>query len=159
MIGNTLTAYLHYLGFMFMFASLVIEHLAAKDPLSSRKARQLALVDLFYVVSAAVVLITGLLRVMFFGKGAVYYLHNWIFHLKVSVFVVVALVSIAPTVQILALRNRLKNGSDDEIGSLPLWVIMLIRFELLGVTLIPLLAVLMARGVGQFSKLPSIGPP
>ena len=57
--------------------------------------------DLVYGISAAIVLIVGLLRVFNFEKGAPFYAQNLFFWIKMAGFALVALLSIYPTIRFL----------------------------------------------------------
>lgn len=148
-MAQAIAAYLHYLSIFVLFALLSIEHLQFKLPLDLPRARQLIVVDMAYGLTAGVVLATGLARVIWFGKGSTYYLGNSLFHAKVGLFVLVALLSILPTFVFLNWRNQLKAGQVPSVSPRQAkLVIMTIRLELLLLLIIPLLAVLMARGYG-----------
>lgn len=148
-MAQAIAAYLHYLSIFVLFALLSIEHLQFKLPLDLPRARQLIVVDMAYGLTAGVVLATGLARVIWFGKGSAYYLGNSLFHAKVGLFVLVALLSILPTFVFLNWRNQLKAGQVPSVSPRQAkQVIMTIRLELLLLLIIPLLAVLMARGYG-----------
>lgn len=141
-----LIRYAHFIGFMVLFASLVAEHLLTARTMNGRQLRTVARIDAIYGFSAALVLITGVLMLTGygFGKGAQYYLKNGVFHAKLTLFVVVALLSIRPTM--FFLRNR--KQPDDMMIEVPRAIVMLQRFQLLLVLAIPLLGILVARGVG-----------
>ena len=64
-------------------------------------ARRLQRIDLFFGIAAVVVIVTGIARVVFGLKGADFYLHNPIFWTKMGLFLLVGLLSIAPTVHYL----------------------------------------------------------
>jgi putative membrane protein len=80
------------------------------------------------------------------GKPSVYYTKNWIFHTKITCFLLVGLLSIYPT--IFFIRNRKGNAS--EVVQTPALIFWMLRIELLLLFIIPLLAGLMARGVGFY---------
>lgn len=142
-----LIRYGHYLAFLVLFASLVAEHLLIARTIDGRQARKLARIDMIYGVSAALVIITGLLLAFGhgFGKGIDYYLKNGLFHAKVTVFVLIAALSLYPT--LFFLRHR--HAADQDSISVPRSVIMLQRVQLLLMLLLPLLGLLLARGVGS----------
>ena len=142
-----LIRYGHYLAFLVMVASLVAEHQLTARTIDGREARKLARIDMIYGLSAALVILTGVLLVFGygFGKGYEYYLKNGLFHAKVTVFVLIAALSLAPT--LFFLRHR-RAGDQDSI-SVPRSVIMLQRVQLLLVLLLPLLGLLLARGIGS----------
>lgn len=138
--------YAHYLAFMALFAALTAEHLLTARTIDGKRARMLARLDAIYGVSALVVLAIGLLM-MFgygFGKGASYYLQNGVFHLKATLFVVLGLLSLKQT--FFFLRHR--RAPDSATIEVPRAIIMLQRVQLLVVLALPLLGILITRGVG-----------
>jgi len=144
-----IAAYLHFVAIFLLFALLVLEHQLFRLPLNFKRARSLFRVDLAFGIAAGLVLITGAARAMRYGKGLDYYLNNSFFHAKIGLFVVVALMSILPTVTFLRWRPALKAGQVPVVGpSTARWVKTVIRLELLALLLLPLLATLMARGFG-----------
>lgn len=149
-MGQALVAYLHYLSIFLLFALLSIEHVQFKLPLDLRRARSLIITDIAYGICAGVVLFSGLARVLLYGKGLDYYLDNSLFHAKVGLFILVGLMSIVPTFVFLNWRNSLKAVEVPKVSQRQgHWVIWVIRVELLLLLIIPLLAVLMARGYGM----------
>jgi putative membrane protein len=82
------------------------------------------------------------------GKPSVFYTKNWIFHTKLTVFILVGLSSIVPT--IFFIKNR--KGDPDEVVEVPGRVVTMLRLELVLLAIMPLLAGLMAHGVGFFGK-------
>lgn len=142
-------AFLHHVAAFAFVAALVLEFVLIKDELSVRTARKLLVVDLVAGVSAGVVLIAGLLRVFFFEKGAAYYLHSAPFLAKVSLFVIIALLSIRPTVEFLSWRKSLREGQVPVVSEAKIRSIrLLIHAELAGIVLLLLNAALMAKGIG-----------
>ena len=138
--------YGHYLGFLVLFASLLAQHLLTARSIDGRQARKLARIDALYGLSALVVIITAVL--MFsgygFGKGAALYLKNGIFHAKATLFIIIVALSLKPT--LFFLRHR--HAADDAAIAVPRSIIMLQRVQLLLVLVLPLLGLLMARGLG-----------
>ena len=94
-------------------------------------------------------LATGVTRVLWFGKGAAYYMGNSLFHAKLGLFILVGLLSILPTVVFFKWRGAVKAAQVPAPSArqvrLETWSI---RLELLLLLVIPLLAALMARGYG-----------
>ena len=70
-------------------------------------------------MSALTVLVVGLLRVFYFEKGPSYYFQSVPFIVKLSVFVIVALASIYPTLQFASWRKALKLGSMPAVHGAP----------------------------------------
>jgi putative membrane protein len=106
--------------------------------------------DIVYGVSAAVVLVVGLLRVFYYEKGAPFYAQNWFFWTKMLGFGLAALLSIYPTVRFVSwrrffARNQAPEMSEQEFKRIKL----ILRLELFAVALILFSAAMMARGVGM----------
>lgn len=148
-MAAAIAAYLHYLSIFLLFALLTLEHQLFKLPLDLPRARSLVRIDIAYGISAGLVLFTGAARVLWYGKGVDYYLHNSVFHAKVGLFLLIGLISIVPTFVFLNWRNTLKAGQVPPVSDKQArWVTLVIRIELLGLLVLPLLAALMARGYG-----------
>ena len=148
-MAYAVAAYLHFVAIFLLFALLVLEHQLFSQPLNFKRARSLFRADTAFGIVAGLVLVTGAMRAMRYGKGFDYYLNNSFFHAKIGVFVIVALLSIYPTVTFLKWRPALKAGQVPQLTSTTTrWVRLIIRIELLALLLIPLLAALMARGFG-----------
>lgn len=142
-------AYLHFIAIFALFALLSIEHVLFKAPLDLKRARSLMITDIAYGVCAGIVLLTGLARVLWFGKGTAYYLGNSLFHAKVGLFILVALLSILPTYVFFNWRNAVQAGQAPEPSARQMRLVTwCIRLELLLLLVIPLPATLMARGFG-----------
>ena len=145
----SLFAFLHHLAAFTLVASLAVEFVLINGELSLEKARKLPVVDLIFGAAATAVLIVGLFRVFYFEKGAPYYFHSIPFIAKLSLFLAVGLLSIYPTLQFLSWRSSLKQGLVPPVAPAKMRTIRsIIHWELAGVVLIILCAVLMARGVG-----------
>jgi len=142
--------YVHYLAIMALTGSLISEHLILKPGLSRAQIKFLAGIDLVYGIAAALVLATGLLRWFVYGKGNDYYLSNPLFHIKLTIFVIIVILSIFPTLKFLKWKRQVKSGHDPMIDDKAIKrLLMFIRIELLLVAIIPLLAVMVARGAGN----------
>ncbi len=150
-MAEAFAAYLHYLSIFLLFALLTLEHQLFRLPLDLPRARNLFRVDMAYGVCAALVLATGAARVLWFGKGLEYYLHNGLFHAKFGLFILVGLISALPTFTFVNWRNDLKAGQVPSPSPRQASLVALtIRLELFLLLCIPLLATLMARGYGTF---------
>jgi putative membrane protein len=141
-----LSRYLHFIGIFAIVAAIVGQHLLIKDELKRSEIKRLTVLDTIYGAGAILVLIVGLTLWFRVGKPAEFYTKNWIFHLKVTLFVLLGLLSIIPTV--FFLKN--KKGDPEELVKIPKRIVMVIRTELLLLFIMPLLASLMAYGVGKF---------
>jgi putative membrane protein len=148
---SAITAYLHYLGFMLAFGALVVESQNLRKDISLAEAWRVVTADAIYGMSAITILLTGILRVIYFGKGSDYYLNSPVFYTKVGIFILVSLLSLYPTFSFLSWIQHLRNNEPPQIELPQLQRLSwLIRGELVGFALIPLLAALLARGMRLF---------
>lgn len=146
---NSLFAFLHHVAAFALVATLAIEFVLIRGELDARAARRLQLTDMVFGLSSGVVLLVGLLRVFQFEKGAAYYFHSAPFLAKLVLFAAVGLLSIIPTREFLSWRNGLKQGHAPVLSAEKRRrLLAVMHWELVGVVLILLCAVLMARGVG-----------
>ena len=98
-------------------------------------------------IAAGALLVFGLLRVFFFEKGASYYFHSHAFLMKFSLFIIVGLLSIIPTLEFLSWRGALRAGQVPAIeAKKKRLVTAVIHGELLAIVIILLCAAIMARG-------------
>ncbi|MBX2961157.1 MAG: DUF2214 family protein [Cyclobacteriaceae bacterium] len=149
MTTELLLRYIHFISIFTIVATLVAEHLLLKKELTRSKISRLARIDGVYGIAALVLLGAGLtLWLGGFGKPTEFYSKNWIFHLKLSLFVCIGLLSIYPTV--FFLKQRKGNGEEKVI--VPKAIFWMLRLELLLLFIIPLLAGLMAKSVGYFGE-------
>jgi putative membrane protein len=144
---STLFAFLHHVCAFTLVSALAIEFALIRGELTLSSARRLQVTDIVYGIAAGALLVIGLLRVFFFEKGADYYFHSHAFLTKLSLFVVVGLVSIIPTVEFLSWRGALQAGQVPAIDAKKLkWVTAVIHVEIFGIVIILLCAAIMARG-------------
>jgi putative membrane protein len=68
-------------------------------------------VDNWYGILAGVIIVVGFIRATVAAKGWAYYEVNVFFWAKIATFVVIALLSIPPTVAIIRWRNALKSDA------------------------------------------------
>lgn len=76
--------------------------------LNAAVVERLARLDVIYGVTALVLLLTGLARVVWGIKGMSWYVSQPLFHVKVTLFVVMALLSIWPTLSFRRWRRNLR---------------------------------------------------
>jgi putative membrane protein len=144
---TTLFAFLHHLCAFTLVSAVAIELALIRSELTLASARRLQVTDIVLGIAAGALLVIGLLRVFFFEKGADYYFHNHAFLTKLSLFIVVGLLSIVPTVEFLSWRGALKAGQVPSVSAKKLRVITaVIHGELLAIVIILLCAAIMARG-------------
>ena len=142
---DLLVRYFHFLGIFVWVGALGVEAILLADQLSRRTLRQLLRIDRVYGLAAIIVVATGLLQWFVVGKPAEFYTPNPLFHTKVGLAILVGLLSIYPSI----FFSKNSKGEDVEIMvAVPKRVRQLVYWQLLLMALIPLLAVLMAAGVG-----------
>jgi putative membrane protein len=151
MLMPGLFAFLHHLAAFTFVASIGIELALFSASPTLSQAKKLRIIDAHYGLAALAVLIIGFLRVYHFEKGADYYFSNGWFITKLTLFVIVGLLSIYPTIVILSFKGPLKRGEAPVVTPETARKVRLCLFlELAGVAGILLAAPLMARGIGWF---------
>jgi len=137
--------YLHFISTFAIVGSLVSEHVLLKREMRRSELNQVARIDAVYGLAAIILLAAGLtLWFGSIGKPAEFYSKNWIFHIKISFFIIIGLLSIYPT--IFFIKNR--KGKPDETVKIPQTIFWMLRLELMLVFIIPIFAGLMAKGTG-----------
>lgn len=148
MTTEIVVRYFHFIGLFVWVGALTAEHLLLKPRMSRQEIKRLATIDGIYGLSAIIVIAAGLAMWFWVGKPAEFYTKNWIFHTKVTLAILVGILSIYPTIYFIKQRK----GEAEEVIELPKSIKMLVRLELLLMLLIPLLAVLMAKGIGFYGQ-------
>lgn len=142
-----LLRYVHFISIFAIVGTLTSEHLLLKKSLTRGEIGRLARIDAVYGIAALTLLGAGFtLWLSDIGKPSVFYSKNWIFHTKITLFLLIGILSIHPT----RFFIRQRKGPVDEVVSIPKSVFMMLRLELTLLVVIPLLAGLMSRGVGFF---------
>ncbi|MDI1321749.1 MAG: DUF2214 family protein [Algoriphagus sp.] len=137
--------YIHFISIFVIVSSLVAEHLLLKPGMKRKEIDRLSKIDGVYGFAVLVVLAAGLtLWLGGHGKPAEFYSENALFQTKLGLFLVIGLLSIYPTVFFFKKRK----GDPTELVAIPKSIFWMIRLELLLVFAIPLLAGLMAKGIG-----------
>ena len=109
----------------------------------------MVITDIIYGIAALALLVSGILRVLYFGQGSDFYTENPLFWWKVGLYLSVGALSLYPTVTYVLWAIPLRKGELPEVGQkLATRLGWIINVELVGFALVPMLATLMARGVG-----------
>ena len=145
MLIEAIIAWLHYLGIFVLVGALAGELMTFKRDMSQAAQRNLRILDAHYGAAAGVVLITGIAKVFWFGKGAGYYAGNPFFWALIVLFALVGLLSIPPTLYYLRWRKSI--GPVAVADADYARIRRLLWAEAVAIALIPLAAALMARGV------------
>jgi putative membrane protein len=146
---EAILAYLHISAILALVVFISSEAALCRPQwMNAQIVERLVTVDRIYGIAAAGVLATGLARIFLGAKGAGWYLHNWLLHAKIGMFVVVALISIAPTLRFIRWRKTLRASgalpTPDEVKRARKLVMLQAHI----IPLIPLAAVFLARGFG-----------
>ncbi len=146
---SALVAYIHYLGIILCFGSLLFERLTLKVDLSRKETISMIIADIVYGIAGVAILITGILRVKYYGQGGDFYTHNPVFWIKVGLYIFVGLLSLYPTTTYILWAIPLSKNKLPEISkNLVDRFRFIITAELIGFATIPIFATLMARGIG-----------
>lgn len=138
--------YIHLISIFGIVAALISEFVLVGPRVNGRVIRRVFRIDMLYGAAAILAVAAGLTLWFGIGKPADFYTKNWIFHLKVGLAIILAFLSLPPT--IFFFRNRKRDP--EHVVEVPGYVRILIRIELLLLLIIPLCAVLMAKGYGTF---------
>ncbi|MEB2778252.1 DUF2214 family protein [Algoriphagus sp. D3-2-R+10] len=99
MTSEILLRYLHFICIFAIVGSLVSEHLLLKKELSRKEIKRIATIDGVYGMAALILLAVGLtLWLGGYGKPPEFYTQNFIFHIKITLFAMIGILSIYPTV-------------------------------------------------------------
>ena len=146
---EAILAYLHLLAILTMVVFIASEAALCRiEWLNAKVVERLVRLDAIYAGAAVAVLATGVARTIWGVKGTAWYWTNPLLHIKLTLFVVVALLSIGPTRSYLRWRKRQRAD-----GTLPTEAEVrktrkLVMIEAHLIALVPLAAVFLARGFG-----------
>lgn len=148
-LASALLAFVHHLAAFLVFAVLMVELSATKGELTLTSARTVLRMDAVYGLVAMLVLVVGFLRVVYTEKGTAYYFHSGPFIAKMTLFAIVGLLSIYPTVKFLGWRRALREQRVPEFDAATRRTVRLVlHLELTLLVGVLLCAALMARGIG-----------
>ena len=149
MTTDLILAILHHI-LVFGLAGVLAAEVALMRPgLTLAGLKRLAIVDAHYGAMAVAILVVGGLRVAYGIKGPEAYLSNPFFWAKMAAFGAVALISIFPTVRILAWRRKSRiDAAFSPFEEEVLRVRAFLLAEAAVFVLIPVFAAVMARGYG-----------
>jgi putative membrane protein len=150
MLLDATLAFLHFTAILLVAGFLVAEAMLLRGDLGSRDVTALVRSDIGYAVSAVLVLATGLARVFYGAKGAAFYADNPLFWAKLGLFLAIGLISIRPTLAFLRWRRAAHGAAGLSVPAAETKSArrtVLVELHLLA--LLPLAAVLMARGIGH----------
>lgn len=147
---DAILAYLHFLAILLLFSVLSVELLLVKRTLDAATIRLLGRLDIGYLGVAIAVLITGLLRAIYGAKGPDFYFNAWPVYAKISLFLAVGIISVKPTLAFIHWRRALDHDPAWQVpGEEQRRIRRLVSIEVHLAALIPLVAVIMSRGLAR----------
>ena len=150
MILDAFLAVIHHLCVFGLFVILAAEMTLVRPGISAETVMRVVRIDGLYGILAGLALVAGGLRVFYGAKGAAFYTHNPVFWIKLGLFLVIGLLSIPPTLNYIRWRKALRsnpNALPDAAAIQTTRKLIHIEFALL--FLLPILAAMMARGIGS----------
>jgi putative membrane protein len=149
MTATITLAFLHHATAFIVVGALMVELVLLRNELTVASARSVLRMDMAYGIAATLLLVAGLLRVFYTEKGAAYYFASGTFIAKLALFIIVALLSLYPTLKFMGWRKALREQRvpSFEAGTRRT-VRIIVHAELTLILVIILLAPMMARGIG-----------
>ena len=145
---DALLAYAHFVCIFALASLLAGELIILRKTLPGDLFRRLQVIDRWYGITAGLVIVSGLARLFLGIKGAAFYTHNPVFWTKMALFVVVALLSIPPTIAYVRWNARRAADGSVVLGHAEFRRLRRFLWLQVGVfAFIPLCAAFMARGL------------
>jgi putative membrane protein len=148
LIKEGLLAYAHFMAAFGLVAALIAELAVFRQTMPLAQFHRLGMIDRWYGTASLLVILTGLARLHWGIQGEAFITHNPVFWTKMSLYVLVGILSITPTV--LFIRWKSRKPTDDPIvidASDYSRVRMLLWLQAVLFIFIPLCAALMTVGV------------
>lgn len=143
---DLILAILHHFLVFSLAGLLAAELVLVRPGLGGSSLGLLGRIDAAYGGVAGAVIVIGICRVIFGIKGWEYYVSNHAFWGKMAAFVVVGLLSIRPTMRILAWRRSgVETVPDGEVMALRGWL----KGEAFFLAIVLVFAAAMARNIGS----------
>ncbi|WP_225033715.1 DUF2214 family protein [Paraburkholderia sp. XV] len=117
MLIRWLLAAVHLLGYAFALAAIIGRTRGLRQLSDQAGLQRVFVADNVWGVTAVVLIVTGLMRV--FGgleKGADYYLHEPLFHVKMAALVLIFAFEIAPMMTLIRWRLAVRNGESPDLS-------------------------------------------
>lgn len=137
----------HHLLIFALFGVLAAELVLVRPAVDKATIARTARIDLWYGILAGSIVIVGFTRAIFAAKGWAYYEHNAFFWAKIGTFVVIAILSVPPTLKYVGWQRSGSLPTDSEVAVVRrfLWA------EVSLFALLPIFAAAMARGFGEMA--------
>lgn len=138
----------HHIALLLMVSVLGAEAVLLRQTASAQLLSTLGRLDALYGLSALALLVMGAARLSVGAKGIEFYSDNWVFWLKMALFVVMGLISVIPTVRFI--RWRRAHVATGTLPDLRAWAqtrkLAMVQLHLL--PFVAICAAAMARGIG-----------
>ena len=146
-LRDAILAWFHFMLILSLAGCLCAELVLYRPAMERAIFLVLRRVDMAYGALAGLVILSGISRVIYSPKGSAYFLHNHFFWTKMGLFLVVALLSIPPTMHFVRLWTNQKEQTTIAVGDTAYAQMRAtIVAEAVVLLFIPLFAALMARG-------------
>jgi len=148
MLVHWFLAAIHLLAFALGFWAVLTRGTAfSRLATGVSEAKRVLLADNLWGIAALVLLVTGGMRAFGgFEKGTDYYMHQPLFHLKMTLFVLLLLIELAPMITLVKWRIALARGKAFDTTRAKLYA-RISHVEALLLVLMVIAATGMARGV------------
>ncbi|WP_321817735.1 MULTISPECIES: DUF2214 family protein [unclassified Paraburkholderia] len=148
MLIRWLLAAIHLLAFGFALASILRRTRGLRRCTSTEDLPMIFSADNGWGASAVVLILTGAARAFGgFEKGAEYYLHEPLFHLKMGALVLILLLEIMPMRALVRWRTAVSRGDVPDLTAAPKYA-RIGRWQTLLLVVMVFAATGMARGIG-----------
>lgn len=147
---DALFSFLHFTALLIMAGALSAEAFMLRLPPAAAQLRLLSRADAFYGGAAGLLILSGFGRVFWGAKHESYYWEEPFFWAKIATFVIVALISILPTIRFIKWTKAVKadeSFTPPEAEMKSTRRIVMLQLHLIALILV--FAVLMARNYGS----------
>ncbi|WP_027804110.1 DUF2214 family protein [Paraburkholderia dilworthii] len=148
MLVRWLLAALHLLAYGFALASILRRTWSLRRATVPAALRSVFRADTRWGLSALVLIVTGLMRVFgSYEKGADYYLHEPLFHVKMTLLVIILVLEIPSMLALMRWRAAIRKGVAPELQNARRYAHLSVIQTVLLVLMV-FAATGMARGIG-----------
>ena len=148
MLVRWLLAALHLLAYGFALASILRRTWSLRRASVPAALRSVFRADTRWGLSALVLIVTGLMRVFgSYEKGADYYLHEPLFHVKMTLLVIILVLEVPSMLALMRWRAAIRKGAAPELQNARRYAHLSVIQTILLVLMV-FAATGMARGIG-----------
>ena len=150
MIADLHLAIAHHLLVFALVAIFAMQLATVRPGLDGARVTRLAAIDGAYGALALAVVAVGFARAVYGLKGWDYYSTYWVFWTKVGLFLLVGLLSIRPTLRFQQWRRAARGDARYVVPATEIAAARrMLHLEAVPLALIPIVAAMLARGIGQ----------